>query len=232
VTRPATRPRVGAEVRRRGAVYGITCVAVDRDGRPIPGRIVVGYVGQTRQTVKQREDQHRLKPFADLIIGGSWTIEEGYWTDAELDAKELYYIGHGVPLMTGSQPQRPVYNHDGNLDNPERVEIWRQVKHRQAREPGWVPPPKGSSYTPRVPRQRSAPPSPARRGAVRRRVRWTKRRIRLAVGTTGWVAVAIPVAVWTSGAESVDAQGGLLLGAASASLVVGGLLRKRRRRRR
>ncbi|MDG4792035.1 hypothetical protein O7626_40175 [Micromonospora sp. WMMD1102] len=141
---------------------------------PIAGQVVVGYVGKSRQTVKQREEQHRdCQPFSDTIVGGSWTIEEGWWTDAELDAREQYYIKHGVTLAPGQAPQRPVYNYEFNTDNPDRIEIWRAVEHRQRREPGWVPPPKD-----RVPRPRraSGPQTPTRASRSRLARWWDRRR--------------------------------------------------------
>ncbi|MFY1686518.1 hypothetical protein [Plantactinospora sp. WMMB782] len=168
------RPRPAAEVRRRGAVYGIPCWAVDEHGMPIVGQVVVGYVGQSRQTVKQREGQHRdCQPFSDVIVGGSWTIEEGRWTDAEMDERERYYIRNGVVLTPGQVPQRPVYNYEFNTDNPGRIEIWRAIKHRQRRESGWMPPPKDS----RVPRPRRAggPQVPVR-ASRSRLARWWERR--------------------------------------------------------
>jgi hypothetical protein len=136
---------------------------------PIVGQVVVGYIGKSRQTVKQREEQHRdTQSFSDVIVGGSWTIEEGWWTDAELDEREQYYIRNGVVLAAGLAPERPVYNYEFNLDNPDRIEIWRAVEHRQAREPGWLPPVKDA----RVPRQRVAQPAVVRSPLVR----WWERR--------------------------------------------------------
>ncbi|MFI2663305.1 hypothetical protein [Micromonospora carbonacea] len=172
-TTSAPRRQARPDVRRRGAVYGIPTLAVDALGKPIPGTVVVGYIGQTRQTVKQREGQHRVsQPFGDLIVGGSWVIEEGFWTDAELDAKEQHYIRGGAVLVPGQAPQRPVYNIDHNRENPNRIPPWDALAHRQAREPGWQPPPKGA----RIPTQRGAastvrprPVSPLSRWWGRRR---------------------------------------------------------------
>ena len=193
MTGSISRLRTGGDpdpsARRRGAVYGIPTIAVDSASMPIPGRIVVGYVGQTRQTVKQREDQHRLKPFSDLIIGGSWCIEEGFWTGAELDEREQHYITNGVVLIPGQDPQRPVYNYEHNLDNPERVEIWRAVEQRQAREPGWVPPVKDSTW---VSRPQAARPQGNRRVSQSPLARWWVRRRWWVLGLAGaWVALFV-----------------------------------------
>jgi hypothetical protein len=226
VTRPAVRPpQVGPDVRRRGAVYGIPTLPVDADGRIVPGPPVVGYVGQTRQTVKQREGQHRDdKPFGDLIVGGSWVIEEGVWSDDELDARERYYIRHGVTLIPGQRAQRPVYNYTENLDNSARVEIWRQVEQRQVREPGWTPPEKGAW----VPRQRSRPEVVS---APFGGFEWTRRRVKVACWAVGWLAVAVLVAVWVAGLPTPTAGDGAAYGCGVATVLVGVLLPGRKRRR-
>lgn len=159
-------------------VYGIPTLPVDkRTGMVIPGPPVVGYIGQSVQTVKQRELQHRAEqPFGDLICGGSWVIEEGLWTQAELDARERHYIKHGAVLVPNTPAQRPVYNDRFNGDNPGRVEKAEAVAHRLARDPGWQP---GVA----VPVQRG------RGGPVRRGWRWTRRRVQ-AVALVGlWLAL-------------------------------------------
>lgn len=240
MTRPSTRPRpVGAEVRRRSAVYGITTVVVDRaTGEPMPGQVEVGYIGKSVQTVKEREDQHRAcQPFGDLIVGGSWTIEEGYWTAAQLDAKERHYIRAGAVLVPGQAPQRPVYNYDHNTDNPGRIKVWRAEQHRQAREPGWVRPAKGSSW---VPRQRSAAPPPvaatSRPGWLRRQW-WTRPRRIAAAWSALWLLLAGVVGWFGASGEVATGWDGAWVGAGVASTTVGRLMppwrrRVRRRRRR
>ena len=182
---PSRRP-ASPYMRRRGAVYGIPTQPVDEHGRVIVGPAVVGYIGKSRQTVKQREGQHRdSQSFSDLIVGGSWTIEEGFWTDAELAEREEYYIRNGVALVLGQAPQRPIYNYEHNLDNPNRIEIWRAIQHRQLREPGWQPPPKDG-----IPRQPMTLRFPARPVAAPSALsRWWLRRRWWVIGLTGmWVA--------------------------------------------
>ncbi|MFG2046109.1 hypothetical protein ACGFIW_01595 [Micromonospora sp. NPDC048935] len=184
---PRRRPPAGE--RRKRAVYGIMTLDVDARGIPIPGAApVVGYIGQSRQTVWQREQQHRdEQPFSDLIVGGSWTIEEGWWTQQQLDEREQHYIRRGVSLLPGQEAQRPKYNIDCNRENRDRIKPWDAVAHRQAREPGWVKPAKGSF----VSRQRTYGPPQNMARAVRRRprFRWTRRRIRAAVLTGVWLVL-------------------------------------------
>jgi hypothetical protein len=110
--------------RRRGIVYGINVV------HPSTGRVMLGYVGQTRQTLEARETQHReVQPWADTIVGRAYVIEVGWWTDVELDAREVWHIHRWLPL----------YNIEHNMANPWRIPPWTAVEQRQAREPGWRP---------------------------------------------------------------------------------------------
>jgi hypothetical protein len=222
-------PPVYPDVRRQRAVYCIPTAPVDRAGRIVPGPPVVGYIGQTQQTVKQREGQHRDdKPFGDLIVGGSWVIEEGWWTEAELDARERHYIRRGVALMRGGRPQRPIYNHDHNLGNRARVPIPRQVRQRQVREPGWKPPKPGRGL--RVPRQRS--------GTIGwgRGPQMPKWKVRLLAVATQWLLTA--VGLWWLWADSwYGLEGAKHAAGWSAALVAFGwtmvyLRRGKRQRRR
>lgn len=212
-------PGRAVAVRRRGAVYAIPTLAVDPNGRPIPGAVVVGYVGQTRQTVKTRELQHRAcQPFGDLILGGSWVVEEGTWTDAELDERERHHIRNGVRLVGSGKPQRPIYNYEHNLDNPRRVEVWRAVQQRQVRQPGWVRP-TGEAPAPRRPVRRV------------RRFRWTPWRVRAAAVASVWLALFAGLCwagagVWHGWALPRDAAVGSTVVLVTAAVK----LRPRRRR--
>lgn len=121
--------RARADVRRPGAIYGINLLDPDTM------TIRMDYVGQTRQRGRAREMQHRDdKPWEDLIIGSPALLAEGMWTQRELDAQEKQAIARIRPRM----------NYEHNLDNPERIEIWRQKQQRwtrddQAGRPRWVP---------------------------------------------------------------------------------------------
>lgn len=188
-------------MRRLRLVYGIPTLPVDQHGHVIPGLPpVVGYIGKSRQTVFQREQQHRdEKPFSDIIFGGAFVIEEGWWTEAELDAHEQWWIRNGVALLPGGPVQRPIYNYEFNTDNPDRVEIWRQVEQRQAREPGWQPPVKGE---PRIPRQRNHRAAPVRPSAAPSRLArlWATYRTPITVWGILWLGLF--AAVWWAGADA------------------------------
>ncbi|GGM27402.1 hypothetical protein GCM10011608_10190 [Micromonospora sonchi] len=217
-------------------MYGIPTLPVDKTtGQIIPGRPpIVGYIGKSVQTVWERQEQHRAdQPFSDTICGGSWVIEEGYWTADELAGREEWWIRNGVALVPGQKPQRPVYNYDFNLDNPDRIEVWRAKEHRQAREPGWQP------QNPRVPRQRGPRPGgrPARRTRRRAPVwlsRWWRRHRARVIGWTAVWALIVGGVWWLGSgywASWEEPRNAAVLGS------LGWLLawwpnRKRRRRRR
>lgn len=132
------------DVRRRRIVYGAECFDVDPEtgfiridpetGAP---RLRIDYVGQSRQRLPAREEQHRdEKPWADLIVRFV-ILERGLWTQDELDEREVHWI-HRIS---------PRYNATHNLSNPERIEIWsparrewRQMEQRWARDDARRPP--------------------------------------------------------------------------------------------
>lgn len=143
MTATVLRPR-RTQVKRHGAVYGFKVT------HPVTGEVCWGYVGQTRQQVWEREDQHReCQPWSDTIVGDYFqdpitgrlyqaiVLAEGLWGDAELDARELSYIRN----------LRPLYNIVGNRANPCRVKPWDAKKQRHQRDraadrPPWRPTPK------------------------------------------------------------------------------------------
>ncbi|MEV2239550.1 hypothetical protein [Micromonospora sp. NPDC049891] len=230
--RGVPRPRPVGE-RRRSVVYGIPTLPVDkRTGKVIPGAPpVVGYIGKSVQTVWERQEQHRTdQPFSDLICGGSWPIEEGYWTAAELDAREQWWIRNGAVLVAGQQPQRPVYNYEFNTDNPDRIEVWRAKEHRQAREPGWQP---GKS-SPRAAVRSQRPWAQA--------CGWVWSAVKSAAANPRQVKAALWVGLWLAAAWVVGRQAaagpvatwvdGVVYGSGFATVLVGVLLPGKRRRRR
>jgi hypothetical protein len=98
-------------------------------------KIVYDYVGQTVRTADIREAEHLDdKPWADLIAGRIQVIDSGMWTKTERDEREL----RAIHLI------KPRFNYDGNLANPQRIEIWRQAELRHARDRAagralWIP---------------------------------------------------------------------------------------------
>ncbi|MGK5682478.1 hypothetical protein [Actinoplanes sp. URMC 104] len=114
---------------RWGQVYGIDVIDHDSWMAGAPVIVVNDYVGQSRQKRRARENQHRDdKPWSDLIVGSPRVLWEGGCTDAELDEMERRFI-QDVPLE-----QRPRLNYLLNEDNPHRIEKYRQVNQRHARD--------------------------------------------------------------------------------------------------
>lgn len=120
-------PRVRLDA-RPGAIYGYDVLD------PATGVVHVNdYVGQARDPVRrdkqhrgqipQRDGQIREQPWADLIVGGMRILEEGVWSDAEMDARELAWMAH-----CGSR-----INCQGNT-NPDRIPIYVQRQQRDARD--------------------------------------------------------------------------------------------------
>ena len=129
---------------------------------PVTGDRVLGYIGETARMPFQRLMEHIYsQPWADTIV--CWEVDPAT------------YVGKAAVLAAEEaaiRAEMPLYNYEFNLENPNRVEVWRAVKQRQAREPGWVPPPKGG----RVPRQRRTSVPPRRRVSRSRLARWRDRR--------------------------------------------------------
>ncbi|MEU7170285.1 hypothetical protein ABZ949_02190 [Micromonospora tulbaghiae] len=187
---------------------------------PLTGKVVLGYVGETARMPFVRLMEHVLQqPWSDTIV--RWEVDPRvYAGKAAVLAAEKSAIEAG----------RPLYNVEWNMGNPLRIKPWEAVAQRQAREPGWVAPPKRQV---RVPRQRSASSAPAVREAPAPLVVWLRgvdwwRVVRWSpVGMLGgWVAVvgaSGPVATWFDG---------LAYGVGVSAVVAGLRLPKRRRRRR
>lgn len=180
--------------RRPGIVYAYETACVDRRGMPASGT-EEGYVGQSRQTLEQRDAQHMgaranrsgvlcPQPWSDLVRRKR-VVEQGMWTDADLDAREQYWI----------TKLKPRYNWEHN-EGPHRVGVLDARAQRDARD-------RAAGLPERVwpPLRGQASVRPARRvSRVRRPRSW---RTAIAVG------VGVLVAAATVGVPGVVA---LLLG--------------------
>lgn len=121
-----TRP---SEIARSGIVYQADTL------NPESGSIEVGYIGQTRRTLAEREREHRGdKPWSDLIVGSFRVIWSGDPTDDELDAIERKLIIDRLPR----------YNIEHQKGALHAVPKWDQLSQRHERDdelgrPRWVP---------------------------------------------------------------------------------------------
>lgn len=185
---------------------------------PVTGQRVLGYVGETARMPFVRLMEHVLEqPWADTIL--AWEVD-----DTTYPGKAAVLAAEKAAI----EAERPLYNIEGNMGNPSRIPPWTAVQQRQARQPGWVPPVKGT----RLPRQRAPRATSAsapRRSDLAERVEFAARLVRWvpAVAVTGWVtavAASGPVATWYDG---------LAYGAGVAATAVGLSMPgpKRRRRR-
>lgn len=135
-----TRPAPDPSVPLRTVIYAFPIYDFDpKNGlmlSPDPAtgkhKIRWDYVGQTIRSREIREGEHlEDKPWADLVAGPSVIVEQGVWNKKDRDAREVGWI----------KKLRPRFNHDDNLDNPERIPIWdpkrqtwTQIEHRHARD--------------------------------------------------------------------------------------------------
>jgi hypothetical protein len=141
-------PRRDPNVRRKGAVYAFTTLRVHESGPQVGlvlnGTTEDGYVGKTRQTLAQREQQHRggsadgepvqgedieEQPWWEITVGGIRLLEQGSWTDDELAEREQYWIDRLEPrynFMLNRNPRRipkPVAReHRDNRDRAKGLE--------------------------------------------------------------------------------------------------------------
>lgn len=188
----------------------------------------LGYVGETVRMPLDRLLEHvRDQPWADTIVG--WEVD-----DAVYPGKAAVLAAERAAV----EEERPLYNHEWNLGNPDRIEIWQAHRQRAARDAA-----KGAS-TPR-PYQAPARPRPAvdrrsepraerRRAEPWPRVRLSRRQRRTLAWTGTWL-VASAALWWAQSRWPAPWSGWWRLGVAAAAplLVVWwweGLSRRRRRR--
>ncbi|MEV1315402.1 hypothetical protein AB0J14_04875 [Micromonospora arborensis] len=185
---------------------------------PVTGRIVLGYVGETVRMPFTRLMEHIYdQPWADTIV--RWEVDS------------TTYAGKAAVLAAEKaaiESERPLYNIEWNMGNPLRIPPWTAVAQRQAREPGWRPPVKGT----RVPRQRRTAATTAAPTDAPRSWEWTPQRIKVAAWAAGWLLVACVVGWQAASGPVATAGDGLAYGAGVATTAVGLLLPGKRRRRR
>lgn len=183
---------------------------------PVTGLRVLGYIGETARLPFQRLMEHVYdQPWSDTIIG--WEVDP------------ITYTGKPAVLAAEKaaiERERPLYNYEFNLSNPNRIEIWRARQQRQAREPGWQPPVKGT----RVPRPR---PTPAATSVAGGWVwEWTPQRVTVALWSVAWLVVAVVVGWQAASGPVATGWDGLAYGVGVATTTVGLLIPAKRRRRR
>jgi len=187
---------------------------------PVTGKVVLGYVGETVRLPFVRLMEHIYdQPWADTIV--RWEVES------------TVYPGKAAVLAAEKaaiERERPLYNIEHNMGNPLRVKPWEAVAHRQAREPGWQPPVKGT----RVPRQRrttAAAAATVTTPAWAWAWEWTPQRIKVAAWAAGWLLIAVVVGRHVASLPVPTDTDGLAYGAGVATAAVGLLLPGKRRRR-
>ncbi len=153
-----------SNTRRPGAVYAHTTRRVDHYGMPGTG-VEDCYVGKSRDVARrtlqhagqlpQRTGEVCEQPWWDLRVGEVRILEQGVWTDDELDARERYWIA----LL------QPRFN-DRDNPRPDRIRKLEARRHRDARDVA-------AGLQPRA--WGSVQPAPSRWRAARRvlRSRWT-----------------------------------------------------------
>ncbi len=131
------------------------------------------YIGITGRIPFRRLMEHVCdKPWADLMA--RWDLDPGVWaTEGDVLAAETAAIRAELPL----------FNIDGNLDNPGRIPPWEAQRQRAERDAA-----RG------VPAQRPAPTGP-RQGATR--PRQTSRRVPGRPGIPTRIARTLPFRVAT-----------------------------------
>jgi hypothetical protein len=208
-------PRQDPNVRRKGRVYLFKTLCVHESGPQVglvlDGTTEEGYVGKTRQTLSQREQQHRggapdgevtefedleEQPWFSITVGGIQLLEQGMWTDEELAERERYWIRRIGPR----------YNYVDNLDCVRRIPkpVARQHRDNRDRAAGLAPrqwQPFSAQRPAQTPTTRPTSPRPAR--TTRLSAAWRRRLLKAAafpcaVGIL-WLALALYAAPRVAG---------------------------------
>ena len=149
---------------------------------PVTGETVLGYIGETgRQPFERLLEHLATQPWFDTVV--RWEVDpQVYW------GKQAVLEAEAAAIRT----ERPLYNYEGNLSNPYRIEIWRAKEQRLARDAQ-------RNRQPWEPRGKATPPAPAPVRARRRWRPWQKSAVVcLAVVLAGWVGLVwrFDFAVW------------------------------------
>lgn len=227
-------PRVRLDA-RPGSIYcydvldAVTGVKVEGD-----------YVGQSRNPVRrdkehrgqlpQRDGQVREQPWADRIVGGQRILEQGVWTDAELDAAELAWMAHLQPRLNCR-----------DSTTPDRIPIYVQRRQRDERDIAAGLAPRDWSRPSSIVNSRPVPsgtdrptPSVWARLSATSPVRWARRRLQVAARKmlpwmAVWVVLAVVLVVWWHMPAGRDTAGAALAGTGAVWVGWRRLTRPRRR---
>lgn len=201
-----SRPRYGTDhsaVQRDCALYRIYVL----DPRTNYTTTCLGYVGETARLPFVRFMEHLYEqPFGDTIVGQPQVDPRRFSSKEEVWAAERAAV----------EAERPPYNYEYNLANPDRIPIPVARRQREARDAARVPSPTWSS-----PRSVPARPfaSPSRPPKVRRRA-WSRSQRHVVTVAATWLVLAA-VGWW---AACRYAHAPVLTGAEAGGAVAGAVL--------
>jgi hypothetical protein len=174
-----TRPYLSGTEPRECRLYRIRGL----DPRTNYRTITLIYVGESAREPFVRFIEHLYEqPFGDTIVGHPEVDPRPFASKNDVWAAERAAI----------EAERPLYNIEYNLANPDRIPPWTAREQRWARDdaagrPRWQPGERTHAAT---------APFASRRALVsvrHLRQRWTRRRIRSTLRTVRWVAAVL---VW------------------------------------
>lgn len=183
--------------------------------------VCLGYIGETAREPFVRFLEHLYEqPFGDTIVGFPQVDPRVFaGKDEVLEAERL-----------AVEAERPLYNYEWNLDNPDRIEIWRTRQQRAERDAkraaqrGETPQPKARSAEKTQPaaktsRRRPIPkPAPAAVPVVVDSGRpWLF--TRPALLGYGWLVLAVVVALLMARMQVVSGWNAAEAGAGTATFL-------------
>ena len=185
--------------------------------------ITLGYIGETGRMPFTRFIEHLYEqPFGDTIVGHPQVdLRVFAGKDAVVAAEEA-----------AVKAERPLYNYEFNLDNPDRITIPQAIEQRRRREaakgnPNWQPNQKGDRQP-----VTGAATAPAVAQSPSHLARWWARRRWPVIGWGAlWVTLAALICALIARGPAAGVGDGSWVGAGAALTVVGLLMPKARRRR-